>query len=131
MDNIFSFAILDVPPGPGFISTSPDNNNKLMRSKLNEIPEYVDLNLVNAVLLIMGNDIVAHRIVIGLFYYKIGMACCRKVKLIVSFDLYDILHWLILYVHALCRVKNIRERKYMYIQDAKETFSIDLVWMEF
>ena len=28
---------------------------------------------------------------------------CRKVKLIVSFDLYDILHWLILYVHALCR----------------------------
>jgi hypothetical protein len=25
MDNIFSFAILDVPPGPGFISTSPDN----------------------------------------------------------------------------------------------------------
>ena len=51
----------------------------------------------------MGNDIVAHRIVIGLFYHKIGMACCRKVKLIVSFDLYDILHWLILYVHALCR----------------------------
>jgi hypothetical protein len=50
MDNIFSFAILDVPPGPGFISTSPDNNNKLMRSKLNEITEYVDLNLVNAVL---------------------------------------------------------------------------------
>ena len=41
----FSFAILDVPPGPGFISTSPDNNNKLMRSKLNEITEYVDLNL--------------------------------------------------------------------------------------
>jgi hypothetical protein len=29
---------------------SPDNNNKLMRSKLNEITEYVDLNLVNAVL---------------------------------------------------------------------------------
>jgi hypothetical protein len=50
MDNIFSFAILDVPPGPGFISTSSDNNNKLMRSKLNEITEYVDLNLVNAVL---------------------------------------------------------------------------------
>lgn len=50
MDNIFSFAILDVPPGPGFISTSPDNNNKLMRSKLNEITEYVDLNLINAVL---------------------------------------------------------------------------------
>ena len=50
MDNIFVFAILDVPPGPGFISTSPDNNNKLMRSKLNEITEYVDLNLVNAVL---------------------------------------------------------------------------------
>ena len=43
MDNIFSFAILDVPPGP-------ENNNKLMRSKLNEIAEYVDLNLVNAVL---------------------------------------------------------------------------------
>jgi hypothetical protein len=38
----------------------------------------------------MGNDIVAHRIVIGLFYHKIGMACCRKVKLIVSFNLYDI-----------------------------------------
>ena len=51
----------------------------------------------------MGNDIVAHTIVIGLFYHKIGMACCRKVKLIVSFNLYDILHWLILYVHALCR----------------------------
>jgi hypothetical protein len=50
MDNIFSFAIVDVPPGPGFISTSPDNNNKLMRSKLNEITEYVDLNLINAVL---------------------------------------------------------------------------------
>jgi hypothetical protein len=46
MDNIFSFAILNVPPGPGFISTSPYNNNKLMRSKLNEIAEYVDLNLV-------------------------------------------------------------------------------------
>ena len=45
MDNIFAFAILDVPPGPGFISKSPDNNNKLMRSKLNEITEYVDLNL--------------------------------------------------------------------------------------
>ena len=44
----------------------------------------------------MGNDIVAHRIVIGLFYHTIGMACCRKVKLIVSFNLYDILH-------ALCR----------------------------
>jgi hypothetical protein len=43
MDNIFSFAILDVPPEPA-------NNNKLMRSKLNEITEYVDLNLVNAVL---------------------------------------------------------------------------------
>jgi hypothetical protein len=42
MDNIFAFAILDVPPGPGFISTSPDNNKKLMRSKLNEITEYVD-----------------------------------------------------------------------------------------
>jgi hypothetical protein len=55
----------------------------------------------------MGNDIVAHRIVIGLFYHKIGMACCRKVKLIVSFNLYDILHWF------------------------KETFSIDVVWMEF
>ena len=50
MDNIFSFVILDVPPGPGFISTSPDNNNKLMRSKLKEITEYIDLNLVNAVL---------------------------------------------------------------------------------
>jgi hypothetical protein len=49
MDNIFSFAILDVPPGPGFISTSPDNNNKLMRSKLNEITEYVDLNLVKII----------------------------------------------------------------------------------
>jgi hypothetical protein len=47
----------------------------------------------------MGNDIIAHRIVIGLFYHKIGIACCRKVKLIVSFDLYDILHWLILYRH--------------------------------
>ena len=33
--------------GPGFISTSPDNNNKLMRNKLNEITEYVDLNLVS------------------------------------------------------------------------------------
>ena len=33
--------------------------------------------------------------------------------------------------HCKYRVKNIRERKYMYIQDAKETFSIDLVWMEF
>ena len=53
----------------------------------------------------MGNGIVAHRIVIGLFDHKIGMACCRKVKLIVSFKLYDILHWLILYVHALCRVR--------------------------
>jgi hypothetical protein len=41
---------VSVPPRPGFISTSPDNNNKLMRSKLNEITEYVDLNLVNAVL---------------------------------------------------------------------------------
>jgi hypothetical protein len=39
-----------VVPGPGFISTSPDNNNKLMRRKLNELTEYVDLNLVNAVL---------------------------------------------------------------------------------
>ena len=58
----------------------------------------------------MGNDIVAHRIVIGLFYHKIGMACCRKVKLIVSFDLYDILHWLILYVHALCRTALTRFR---------------------
>jgi len=50
MDTIFSFAILDVPPGSGFISTSADNNNKLMRSKLNEKTKYVDLNLVNAVL---------------------------------------------------------------------------------
>ena len=58
----------------------------------------------------MGNDIVAHRIVIGLFYHKIGMAGCRKVKLIVSFNLYDILHWLILYVHALCRTALTRFR---------------------
>ena len=33
--------------------------------------------------------------------------------------------------HCKYRVKNTRERKYIYIQDAKETFSIDLVWMEF
>jgi hypothetical protein len=48
----------------------------------------------------MGNDIVAHRIVIGLFYHKIGMACCRKVKLIVSFNLYDIIDlvWMAFYV---------------------------------
>ena len=58
----------------------------------------------------MGNHIVAHRIVIGLFYHKIGMACCRKVKLIVSFNLYDILHWLILYVHPLCRTALTRFR---------------------
>jgi hypothetical protein len=31
--------------GPGFISTSTDNNNKLMRSKFNEITENIDLNL--------------------------------------------------------------------------------------
>ena len=49
----------------------------------------------------MGNDIVAHGIVIGLFYHKMGMACCRKVKLIVSFNLYDILHWLI-YIICTC-----------------------------
>ena len=58
----------------------------------------------------MGNDIVAHIIIIGLFYHKIGMVCCRKVKLIVSFNLYDILHWLILYVHALCRTALTRFR---------------------
>ena len=63
----------------------------------------------------MGNDIVAHRIVIGLFYHKIGMACCRKVKLIVSFNLYDILHWLILYVHALCRTALTRFRSTYFV----------------
>jgi hypothetical protein len=42
MDNIFSFAILDVPPGP-------ENNNKLMRSKLNEIAEYVGVKLLRII----------------------------------------------------------------------------------
>ncbi|CAC5390707.1 unnamed protein product [Mytilus coruscus] len=58
----------------------------------------------------MGNDAIAHRIVIGLFYHKICMVYCRQ-NIIVHLNIVEILKWLCKHVSnilnsALSRLKS-------------------------
>jgi hypothetical protein len=59
----------------------------------------------------MGNGIVAHRIVIGLFYHKIGMACKKH-----NIELFDNISYIIKFISETSNVA-MEDGQYIFIRN--------------